>query len=623
MKALNTIFSVAMLVAMTLFTACDDKETNVTPNPDAEATISLKATTVEASADGGDYTINYTILDPVEGGKISATTTEKWLGKFSTDVEGVISFTVAPNNSATERTATVEVAYSAAQKTEKFTVKQAGSTEQPLKLTLSKAEETALTVHVKPLDREANYVVRAYTAEYIYIFGLTDDATLFQHDLDAMKSEAGMQGLHNYINKIASIGEADHTLSGLLPDTDYIVYCYHVDTSTAYPTLVGSIERLEARTAKPEVTEEVSFEVTYTTDSESITETIKPKNWDGYYYYGCWSVSDFKRYYGESADMQDTFIKAWYDTLKIQQTAFGKSKEQAVKELCKSGEQTIKHSELLAQTEYVLFVFGVDDTTGFAVSECLLTYVTTEKPAGVDMTIDIRVENLLSTTADVYWTASTDDKEFARSVFTREQWDAAGTTEEERMQTFCTEYSLFTARGETDMNLSNLTPDTEYIAFAFGIEGGQPITELFSISFRTLAKVEGKSKLTMTFDDYYLLSDLAAYDPTNWGSYADNSNTVLLPVDIKVEPYAYDIYYAAMPLVHDYYTDDQWITLLQQYQQYDRNHYNFFLTVGTTYTLMGVAKDSDGNWGALYKYELTPEASKCGAAESLVYESNN
>lgn len=622
MKALNTILSMAMVVAMTLFTACDDKEPNVTPTPDSEASISLKATTVEAVAEGGEYTINYTILNPVEGGQISATSTEKWLGKFSTDLAGVISFTVAPNNSAAERTATVEVAYSAAAKTETFVVKQAGSTEEPLKLSLSKAEETSLTIHVKPLDREANYILRCYSMEYIIAFGLTDDAKLFEHDLDALKVEAGMQGLHNYLNKIALIGEADHTLDGLKPDTDYLVYCYHVDTSTAYPTLIGSIERLEARTAKPEVTEEINFDVTFTADSESITQTIKSENWDGYYYYGCWSVSDFKAYFGAGADMQETFIKKWYDTLKIQQTTYAKGIEQILAEQCKRGEQTIKHNELLAQTDYVLFVFAVDDSTGFAVSECKLTNVTTEKPASVDMTIDIRVENILSTTADVYWTASTDTKEFARSVFTRAEWDAAGSTDDVRMHTFCTDYSLFTAYGETDMNLSNLTPDTEYIAFAYGVEGGQPITALFSTSFRTAAKVVGKSKLTMTLGDYYLLSELAAYDPTGWSAYADYDDTVLLPVDITVEPYAYDIYYAAMPMVQDYYTDDQWITQLQKQQQYDREHYNFYLTVGKTYTLMGIAKDSDGNWGPLYKYEITPEASKCGAPESLVYEDN-
>ena len=53
MKALNTIFSVAMLVALTLFTACDDKAPNVVPNPDGEATGWY----------GYDYIINYKAKD--------------------------------------------------------------------------------------------------------------------------------------------------------------------------------------------------------------------------------------------------------------------------------------------------------------------------------------------------------------------------------------------------------------------------------------------------------------------------------------------------------------------------------------------------------------------------------
>ena len=619
MKTLRIFWSLMLILGLTLSVACENKQTD---EPTVKSEISLKASIVEASGDGGEYSINYTITNPVEDGKLSVMTTANWIGKWDTDEAGRIGFTVAPNNSNDPREAVVEVAYSAIEKCETFTVKQEGSSHNAIRLECVEQTATSLTIRVKPLNNDVEYIVRSYPKEYVEVFGLTDSETIFLHDMEALKYEAGNYGLHNYLQMIAYMGETDHTINYLTPDTDYVIYAYHVDITTAYPSLIGEVFSINARTAKPEVSRDIIIDLITEMDGTTVYLSMDPGEYDGFYHHGYWRVSDFYSYYGADAEMADTFIKKWHDTVEVQKS-FGYTLSQILNQFCLSGSNTLTYDELYADTDYVFFAFAVNPDTGFVTSECFIKEVRTNKAEENNITIDIRIENLLSTTADVYWTASDPNARFARSVYTIDDWNKAGSTDEERLATFVREDLLFKAVGATDMNLSNLIPDTQYIAFAYGVEGGSPTTGIFKQEFRTKAKVVGKSTLTLSNDGYYLLSDLAAYDPTNFSGYEDYTNTVILPVDITVEPYAYDIYYAAMPLVADYYTDEQWLTVLQNQQQYDRNHYNFYLDIGTTYTLLGVAKDSDGNWGPLFKQEITPSASGCSDVSSFEYESNN
>ena len=131
MKTLRIFWSLMLILGLTLTAACENKQPDT---PGANSTISLKASIVEASGDGGEYSINYTITNPVEGGVISAMTTANWIGKWNTDEAGKITFTVAPNNSNEPREAVVEVAYSAIEQSETFTVKQEGSSHDAIRM---------------------------------------------------------------------------------------------------------------------------------------------------------------------------------------------------------------------------------------------------------------------------------------------------------------------------------------------------------------------------------------------------------------------------------------------------------------------------------------------------------
>ena len=64
------------------------------------------------AADGGSYTIAYEITDPTEDGSISADAGDAgWITDINCDTEGVITFSVAANDTDGERQATITVTY--------------------------------------------------------------------------------------------------------------------------------------------------------------------------------------------------------------------------------------------------------------------------------------------------------------------------------------------------------------------------------------------------------------------------------------------------------------------------------------------------------------------------------
>ena len=64
------------------------------------------------AADGGSYTIEYEITDPAEDGSISADAGDAgWITDINCDTDGVITFSVAANDTDGERQATITVTY--------------------------------------------------------------------------------------------------------------------------------------------------------------------------------------------------------------------------------------------------------------------------------------------------------------------------------------------------------------------------------------------------------------------------------------------------------------------------------------------------------------------------------
>lgn len=66
---------------------------------------------ISAGAEGGEFTINYTLNNPREGMDVSASSGAEWITDFDYSTDGVIAFNISPNVSETQREDKIEVAY--------------------------------------------------------------------------------------------------------------------------------------------------------------------------------------------------------------------------------------------------------------------------------------------------------------------------------------------------------------------------------------------------------------------------------------------------------------------------------------------------------------------------------
>lgn len=117
------------------------KQLGATPvSPDAPV-LSVEKSSVEASVEGGSYSVAYSVENGVEGVEPVATTEAEWIKELKVEA-GAISFVVEANEEFETREAKVTVAYEGAKSVE-FSVKQVARTRPELIVDPSELEVAA------------------------------------------------------------------------------------------------------------------------------------------------------------------------------------------------------------------------------------------------------------------------------------------------------------------------------------------------------------------------------------------------------------------------------------------------------------------------------------------------
>lgn len=101
-KLLNAALLLTAIAAIVV--SCNPATKQVPP------VFTIEDTTVSVDVLGGDFTINYTVENPVKGAEVKAASSEKWLS-IQSCTDGAVAFTVSTNESAESRSATVTVEY--------------------------------------------------------------------------------------------------------------------------------------------------------------------------------------------------------------------------------------------------------------------------------------------------------------------------------------------------------------------------------------------------------------------------------------------------------------------------------------------------------------------------------
>ncbi|MBR2436281.1 MAG: BACON domain-containing protein [Alistipes sp.] len=600
---LRNIFTLFAAVAMFALVGCEENK-----GEGGQAAFKLDSTEISVDADGGAQEVKYEITNPKSGAVVLSNCTEDWIKELSTATYGSITFTVAPNYKQEAREAKITVSYTAVEEEFEIVVKQAASDKPLFAIEVVENKPTYLSLNITPADLATAYICRIYTEEHIKAFELESDQALIDYDMKTIADEAYYLGqtTFNYLQNITHKGKSfDVVFDKLTPDTNYVVYCYHIDLSNAQAS-TGDVIRQVIRTASPDMVDD-ALEMSLEINGATITQNITTKEDDTYFYTAHWSVNDFKAYYGSDAQPETTFVDSWN-----QQTSMwlnmGYYPSQIIEQWCLQGSQSIVCDDLKAETEYYFYAFAIDPETAFVASPIILKKVSTETAQQSGMTINIEVKDIYATTANIYWTASDPNGKFARSVFTKAEYDAWGSTDEERFAYINANYSFYTATGYTDMNLSNLIPNTTYVALAYGLDGETPNTKIFTKEFTTKDNVAGSSNINITLGTHFNLDEAAEVDPEHWGSYAGKDDYALVPVTISGVQPTDEIYWTLTTLPTDYYNyDDEWIRDITSNDFCRQSVYSntyFQLPYEYEYSLIAIAKDANGNFGKLFKMEI-------------------
>ena len=617
---MKKILSIVAIVALFVGVGCQEKPGQNNGN----TTFTIEQTEVNATAEGMDVEINYDIKNPQSGAVVLTECKDGWIKNLSTATYGMIKFTVAPNFKKEARETKIKVQYTAVEGSYEIVVKQEASGVDTFTYDVLTKEPTALAIEVSPADTNTAYICRTYTKAHMDVFGLIYAEGIINYDLDAIEAEAEAAGqtLLNYLQNIAHTGKATVDFTDLVPDTEYVVYCYHINLQNGQPTDWETYTEV-IRTAKTQSLDEdikMSFEV----KGATVKQTVTTKHEDTYYYTECWALNDFKAYFGSDATPEQIFPRRWNEQITIKM-GMGYQPHTIIEELCHQGTQTISYESLKANTSYIFYVFAVDPSTAFTATEIVTETVSTMNVNESGMTITISVKNIYATTADVYWTASDEKGKFARSVFTKADFNALGANDDEKLATILANYDLYQAVGYTDMNLTGLQPNTEYVAFAYGLEGSTPNTRIFTTEFKTKSNTPGQSNISMSWDTHYNMADIAAVDAEHWGEYEGRDDRALLPIKISGVKESDKVYFMIVTWPLDYYSKDaEWLRDVTQAKNLMNLYesYNFVAEYERNYSVIAVAEDENGNYGTLYKGSFYLYKSDSKDAADYTYVAN-
>ena len=559
------LFTSILALAAVLSACNEDQKT-------AEPKLTLGQTEVTVPVEGGEYSVTWEVENPIEGTlpAVEQQDGTGWVSDLRTD-EGTILFTVAANESEESRECVVTVTYPSAPETS-FTIVQSGTTgEEPkeysLEINLKELNESQIVVDIIPSDPDMTYFLMCDMMENLEEMGLTTDEAILKSD-SVWIEEGVSYGMH-YSDFVDKGEKLNYRYRQCVPDTDYIIYGYGYDTLSKNRTT--DLIKLNVTTAEITLID-VDFILETEVDGTTITCHTTPVDYDGLYYVDCYDkpTLDFGL-----ASGQTLYELCYYDfstIIDIYQNMFGVSFEDTMEYYTLSGESTKEWTDRIGQMQYTIVAYPLNED-GVVIGEPTVAEVTTgsvvEKS---DNVLTISVDNLTAYTATLNVTATNDDPYIALEL-NPEVFE--GMSDEETMNYILSMYYWGQdVYGDYTEELTDITPETEYTIYAFGVEDNQYTTQLWTYKFTTPALEIADVTLNMDFDKYYDVEEvLYYYALVNKAYYKDDTDEEFYVMLNSREPYTDPVLY-----------------LLPSYN--------------VEYILVGAAKDENGNWGPLQRYDV-------------------
>lgn len=467
------------------------------------------------------------------------------------------------------------------------TRKGSGTVDVTFELKANIENGNVVTMNVKPSDDNVRYYWSCITTAYLEYLG-KDLPSAVKHMVDEhimYGVDAGLS-VEECVDEISSYGEQTYT-EEMVRDTDFILFAVAI---TEQGGLVSDVASLEFRTENVSASDNViTIEITDVA-VDNATLVITTTNDDPY----AVAINESSAWAGMSGEeMANAAITVGnYNPL--------------------SGDYTGVARRLTANTDYTVIAFGYQDgqlttavtqkmfTTMPSGNSSDLTFqftITDPTPYGATVTVNPDPANAL-----YFWYTRPSDMEADEVLASIDEiiqnYIASG-----MISSRIDYFKMAGSRGPETSTLRSLESDTEYRAFAVGIDetDGSYVTDVFfSEPFRTTVRREADVVVNVEVEAYFDGTEVEKQYPDYEGATGMAVVSLLAEVEGEYQDYYFHLFQSDLSDTGKY-TDQAIINALLSQGFRNSTHEHVYAMFGQTYTLLSVGVDDTGNYGKVIR----------------------
>lgn len=625
-------FIILMYAGLMLCLAgCQEKHETPVQDPG----LRLENSVVNVSAEGGTMSVAWTVENPIDGMNVDIVPDyPEWLNRFDVSVEGKISFNVDEYTGQETREAVVAVNYG--EDSSSFRVVQAGMEEpdgeEAIKLEIIEARPNTVIVSIETdgdltyfINIEEKSVWEQYAGEEDVF---AHDMELFQWNADGwgisleawMREEFGSIKYATPYHMFMYVQDGVRGTVYLKNNTEYVVYAYGINAEGERLTDLYSIE---TATVDYDQSNPVTFDIDISITGNLGSFKISPSDDNQLYFAG---ILLYRDEIPEIEELKADILRKKEDQIFMywSHPENPDTWEAIVEWMAFKGEQSVEDELGLADAPGVVYAYTIDDR-GNMNGKMVIEEFRTSDIEDSGNKIKMELSAVTSRTATLTVKTTTNDLYLVMFDEDGEEYDGLEGEELANAILYADSDNLYSGRNDAIIPMKGLHRGEGYILVAFGYEAGKVTTEPTVLRFTTPTPVVSDVTCKPQFaSEYYDLGQaFEKYPDVFRNPEGDSRPVVWMDVELGGEPASFSYILEFTENVQGLHEDDL-ITMLENYY----NDLGPFVTegwlypfYGYSYTLVGVARDDEGNYGEVYLSEpMVFSEDGCSPVEGLVVE---
>lgn len=415
------------------------------------ADIILEKDELMVSDEGGEYTVKYTIKNPIVGISVRVEANVPWISSVRCNVEGEVTFKTSWNFAGL-REAEITLVYGDKIERSFKVFQQEGDPDAAFDLHVGDVTQSTAIIEVVPKDSEMYYTILSWGTDSIEEdYGSPEG--YIQDWLNGMNMVAGFLGmsLEDILRKDMFRGEKQVMLTRLAGGTEISAYVFGMEPSDQ--SLLTKI--FEERFVTEEVPMlDVTFDIEADVQGAIVNLSVTP--------------SDPELMYFVNIEEKATYSpQAAIDYYLFLYSVMGMTTEEAIAEMCVVGDNTTEWL-LDPNTDYVAYACTINEEVLINCELALLEFTTGDVLMS-DNKIELTVKDVTGTSATIDVSTSNNDF-YVVAVGSPKLF--SGLTDDEAVDAYIASNLMYCdmmmTRGDQQQVMTDLVPNTEYVAFAFG-----------------------------------------------------------------------------------------------------------------------------------------------------------